>query len=192
MTLWRLRRVIPNLAHHPLVGYHDASGALLGYILRFDGVDGSSFARRRSMRPRGGAPEWRWEAWPVPRPLYGLDRLAARRSAFVVICEGENRLTLRRVCCRSSFASPRRTARKARQGRLERSRGRDMTVWRDADAPGWNMRRRSPSYAQRPARPPSPSLRCPKASRKAGTLPTPSKTLDAGARSRLDRCGGIL
>jgi putative DNA primase/helicase len=32
---------------------------------------------------------WRWKGLPSPRPLYGLDRLAERPDAPVVICEGE-------------------------------------------------------------------------------------------------------
>ncbi len=132
-------------ARHPKLGapssrwaYHDASGALLGYILRFDGVDGKQFRPLALYAPAaGGAPEWRWEAWPVPRPLYGLDRLAARRSAFVVICEGEksadaaSRLLPEFVCVTSPNGS--KSAAKADWSAL---RGRDVTVWRDADAPG--------------------------------------------------------
>ena len=37
----------------------------------------------------GGNLEWRWESWPPKRPLYGLQRLAGRPGAAVVICEGE-------------------------------------------------------------------------------------------------------
>jgi hypothetical protein len=36
-----------------------------------------------------GAQEWRWMAFPEPRPLYGLDRLAARPEATVLLVEGE-------------------------------------------------------------------------------------------------------
>ena len=32
---------------------------------------------------------WWWHGLPKPRPLYGLDRLAARPAAPVIICEGE-------------------------------------------------------------------------------------------------------
>ena len=36
-----------------------------------------------------GPGEWRWKSWDVPRPLYGLDRLAAHPEVPVIIAEGE-------------------------------------------------------------------------------------------------------
>ncbi len=36
-----------------------------------------------------GPGEWRWKSWDVPRPLYGLDRLAAHPELPVIIAEGE-------------------------------------------------------------------------------------------------------
>jgi putative DNA primase/helicase len=33
--------------------------------------------------------QWRWLGFPKPRPLYGLDRLAARPDAPVIVTEGE-------------------------------------------------------------------------------------------------------
>jgi len=80
-------------AAHPTVGepsgrwtYTDAAGAVLGYVLRFE---------PKTFRPltlwRNAASdklEWRWESWPPKRPLYGLQRLAEKPGAAVVICEG--------------------------------------------------------------------------------------------------------
>ena len=132
-------------ARHPKLGaysarwtYRAASGDVLGYVLRFDGADGKQFRPLALYAPAGGgAPVWRWEAWPVPRPLYGLDRLAARPSAFVVVCEGEKsadaatRLLPDFVCVTSPNGS--KSAAKADWSPL---RGRDVTIWRDADEPG--------------------------------------------------------
>ena len=118
--------------------YRAASGDVLGYVLRFDGADGKQFRPLALYAPaEGGAPVWRWEAWPVPRPLYGLDRLAERPSAFIVVCEGEksadaaSRLLPDFVCVTSPNGS--KSAAKADWSAL---RGRDVTVWRDADEPG--------------------------------------------------------
>jgi putative DNA primase/helicase len=62
--------------------YRDASGALLGYVCRFDPpfplLTGEAQATRKQIVPhtywRGkNGPRWRWKSWPEPGPLYGLD-----------------------------------------------------------------------------------------------------------------------
>lgn len=59
--------------------YTDSTGALLGYVHRFD-QDGDKQFRPQTLWREGaaGTLEWRWESWAAPRPLYGLDLLAAR------------------------------------------------------------------------------------------------------------------
>ena len=120
------------------LGLSRRDGGLLGYVLRFDGADGKQFRPLALYAPgAGGAPVWRWEAWPVPRPLYGIDRLAARKSALVIICEGEKsadaagRLLPDFVCVTTPNGS-----KSAAKADLSPLRGRDVTIWRDADAPG--------------------------------------------------------
>jgi putative DNA primase/helicase len=49
---------------------------------------------RKQFRPRtygtlDGVPGWHCKHAGTPRPLYGLDRLAARPGAPVIVCEGE-------------------------------------------------------------------------------------------------------
>src|SRR5579862_3736111 len=82
---------------HPKLGapasrweYRDAAGALLGTVCRFDVKGGGKEIRGLILaeHKRWGR-QWRWLGFPQPRPLYGLDRLAARPAAPVVICEGE-------------------------------------------------------------------------------------------------------
>ncbi len=70
--------------------YRGSTGAVLGHALRFDGAaEGKQFRPLTLWRPAaGGKPEWRWESWPPKRPLYGLERLAERPSAPVVVCGG--------------------------------------------------------------------------------------------------------
>lgn len=71
--------------------YRDASGKLLGFVHRFTTSDGGKevlpmcFAQHRAT----GAREWRWLAFPEPRPLYGLHELTINASAQVLVVEGE-------------------------------------------------------------------------------------------------------
>ena len=71
--------------------YRDAEGRCLGYVYRFKTSDGGKevlplvWARHEA----SGAAEWHWMTWAAPRPLYGLDRLAARPDAPVLLVEGE-------------------------------------------------------------------------------------------------------
>lgn len=62
--------------------YHDASGAPVGVVLRWDGDDG------KSILPVARFPDgWYIAHMPAPRPLYALPQLAEVRTALVV--EGE-------------------------------------------------------------------------------------------------------
>lgn len=72
--------------------YRDAEGRVLGYVYRFLRSGGGKevlplvWARNDDT----GVAEWHWMQWQEPtRPLYGLDRLAAKPDAVVVVVEGE-------------------------------------------------------------------------------------------------------
>lgn len=72
--------------------YRDAEGHTLGYVYRFLRSGGGKdvlplvWARHEET----GATEWHWMTWSEPtRPLYGLDRLAAKPEATVLLVEGE-------------------------------------------------------------------------------------------------------
>lgn len=71
--------------------YRDAEGRVLGFVYRFVKSDGGKevlpvvWAKNDDT----GACEWHWMTWPEPRPLYGLDRLAAKPDAVVLLVEGE-------------------------------------------------------------------------------------------------------
>lgn len=71
--------------------YRDAAGAVLGFVYRFVKSDGGKevlpvvWARHEET----GEEEWHWLSFPKPRPLYGLDRLAAKPDATVLLTEGE-------------------------------------------------------------------------------------------------------
>lgn len=72
--------------------YKDANGQLLGYVYRFNSSDGGKEALPLTYckNQKTGKHEWRWMQWPEPnRPIYGLDRLAAKPDAYVLLVEGE-------------------------------------------------------------------------------------------------------
>lgn len=118
--------------------YRNGAGKLLGLVCRFDHDGGKdvlplTFCRNSAT----GETAWRWQAFPVPRPLYGLDRLAARPDALVLVTEGEKagdaaeRLFPDHVAVTSPGGS--KAAAKADWTPLQ---GRRVTVWPDADEPG--------------------------------------------------------
>lgn len=82
---------------HPRLGapshtweYHDAGRRLLFLVCRFDLAAGGKEIRPLSLRRMpSGELQWRWLGVDPLRPLYGLDRLASRPDADVLICEGE-------------------------------------------------------------------------------------------------------
>lgn len=70
--------------------YRDADGQVLGYICRFKKSDGGKEILPLVYgRNKHGVVDWGWVSFPIPRPLYGLDRLAAKPEACVIITEGE-------------------------------------------------------------------------------------------------------
>jgi hypothetical protein len=87
-------------------------------------------------KPRSGE-GWHFKLPNQPLPLYGLDRLAARPDAPVLVCEGEKaadaaaELFPDRVCITSQGGS--NAARKADWSPLA---GRHVTVWPDNDLAG--------------------------------------------------------
>lgn len=83
---------------HPKLGepavvwtYRDGEGQTLGYSCRFNPKGGGRKETRPLVFCQGpkGRRAWRWQGFPEPRPLYGLDRLAARSEAPVLVVEGE-------------------------------------------------------------------------------------------------------
>lgn len=118
--------------------YRDATGRLLGYVLRIE------FGKSDKITPTvtwcvgpDGTEQWCMRRFPTPRPLYGLDALAAKPDAPVLIVEGEK--------CRAAGAG-------AWPGYAVVSwpggskgigyvdwrplRGRDVVLWPDADTAG--------------------------------------------------------
>ncbi|NDV11659.1 CHC2 zinc finger domain-containing protein [Crenobacter caeni] len=71
--------------------YRNLDGALLGYAYRFRTSDGGKEVLPHTfcVHPDGRR-EWRWMSFPLPRPLYGLERLGALPEHLpVLVVEGE-------------------------------------------------------------------------------------------------------
>lgn len=88
---------IPPAAHYlrgrpeTIWPYRAADGAILGYVYRFTTSDGGKetlplcYCEHVESHKR----DWRWLAFAMPRPLYGLDRLAQHPDLAVLLVEGE-------------------------------------------------------------------------------------------------------
>src|SRR5207248_2706377 len=157
-------------AAHPKLGmpafrweYRDASEKLLGIVDRYETKDGKEVRPLVFAEHEKWGREWRWRGFPKPRPLYGLDRLAMRPDAPALVCEGEKsadaagRLLPDFVAVTSPGGS--KAAKDADWSVLA---GREVVIWRDADAPGEAYMRRvldmlgklSPAPAVKAATPP--------------------------------------
>jgi putative DNA primase/helicase len=113
--------------------YRNAGGEVLGYIARYEPA-----GERKQIIP------WTWDGerwgmgqWPSPRPLYGLQELAERPGAAVLVVEGEKAADAAR---RSSgpyvvvtWPAGAMAADKADWTPLA---GRKVLLWPDADEPG--------------------------------------------------------
>jgi hypothetical protein len=69
--------------------YKDANENVLGYVCRYDPVGRKKQFYPFTLWSREGAPDWRQKSWASPWPLFGLDRLALRPDAPILVVEGE-------------------------------------------------------------------------------------------------------
>jgi hypothetical protein len=119
--------------------YRDAEGRLLGCVYRFTKSDGGKEVLPVvwGKHDETGAEEWRWMAWAEPRPLYGLDRLAAKPEATVLLVEGEKCADAGHAALPElvvvSWPGGGKAVRKIDFGAL---RGRKVITWADCDEPG--------------------------------------------------------
>jgi putative DNA primase/helicase len=113
--------------------YRNAHGEVLGYVARYDPQ-----GERKQIIP------WTWDGerwgmgqWPAPRPLYGLQEIAERPGAAVLVVEGEKAAEAAR-----RFAGPYVVvtwpagAMAADKADWTPLAGRKVLLWPDADEPG--------------------------------------------------------
>lgn len=113
--------------------YRDDEGRTICLVCRFNtGAESKEFYPLTFDGKR-----WQWKAPKTPRPLYGLDRLAADPGATVIVCEGEKAADAARKLIPDAVAitSP-SGASSANAADWSPLRGRRVIVWPDFDAPG--------------------------------------------------------
>lgn len=118
--------------------YLDGRERLLGYICRFDLKDGSKQIRPLTFQQKSDQKRaWQWRTWDPPRPLYGLDRLAKRPKAPVMVCEGEKATDAAQKLFPGHVAvtSPGGSG-AAALADWRPLQGRKVVIWPDADEPG--------------------------------------------------------
>ena len=115
--------------------YRSAAGDLLGYVLRHDLQDGGKETPMVMWcRLPDGSTEWCRYPFPKPRPLYGLDRLAAGKQ--VIIAEGEKCADVGAAITGRLFISWAGGTYGIKHADWSPLAGRSVVIWPDADAPG--------------------------------------------------------
>ena len=117
--------------------YRDADELPLGYIARYETGAGKEI-RAWTWGARGEEkPAWGCAHWSKPRPLYGLDRLAAKPAAPVLLVEGEKAADAAQTLLPQYVAATWPGGAQAwKHADLEPLRGRRVDLWPDADEPG--------------------------------------------------------
>lgn len=88
---------MPDFGGKPtiLYPYHQADGQLIGYVARWDIIHPDTGERDKKILPvcycdlGNGKKAWRSAGMPMPRPLYRLPEILARRDVPIIVCEGE-------------------------------------------------------------------------------------------------------
>ena len=133
----------PSFRHHKFGQpsrtwrYHDAAGDTLGYVCRFDLPDGGKdVVPRCYCQHEDGRREWRWLSFAKPRPLYGLDLLAANPEAGVLIVEGEKAADAARTISPGVVVTWPGGGKAVKFTDWSPLAGRKVLIWPDADEPG--------------------------------------------------------
>jgi hypothetical protein len=113
--------------------YRNADGEVLGYVARYEPA-----SERKQIVP------WTWDGerwgmgqWPSPRPLYGLQELAERPGAAVLVVEGEKAAdAARRFAGLYAVVTWPAGAMATDKADWTPLTGRKVLLWPDADEPG--------------------------------------------------------
>lgn len=129
--------------------YCDAAGRALCYVYRFDPTPENGLEKKEVWpltwcKEEGGSRVgWHWKGLPNPRPLLGLDRLAAAPTdASVIFVEGEGKVDAMRELWPEAVAMcGLGGAKSAKYLDFEPLRGRRVILWRDNDDEGLKFAR---------------------------------------------------
>ena len=135
---------MPERIHHHRFGqpsgvweYRDASGRLYGAVCRFDlPGGGKDVVPLTWARHADGREQLRWLSFAKPRPLYGLDLLAANPNAGVLIVEGEKAADAARRISPGVVVTWPGGSKAAKFADWSPLAGRKVNIWPDRDAPG--------------------------------------------------------
>lgn len=113
---------------------------MLFYHCRFEPKgERKQFAPLTLWRKPSGALEWQYKAPPAPRPICGLDRLAARPDAVAVVVEGEKALDAAIVLLPEHVVMCwQGGAQAVDKSEWSPLAGRHVILWADGDEPGKN------------------------------------------------------
>jgi hypothetical protein len=113
--------------------YRNAGGEVLGYIARYD----PQGERKQIVPWTWNGERWGMGQWPLPRPLYGLQELAERPGAAVLVVEGEKAAdAARRFAGLYAVVTWPAGAMAADKADWTPLAGRKVLLWPDADEPG--------------------------------------------------------
>ena len=119
--------------------YRTADGEVAAYRYRFEHPENGKELRPLTFCKHSdtGDRAWRWKDLPPPRPLYNLEKLAARPEAPVIICEGEKAADAAERLL-SDFVSVTSSGGSNGSARSDWSSlvGRRVAIWPDADEAG--------------------------------------------------------
>jgi putative DNA primase/helicase len=117
--------------------YSDTDGRLIHWVCRFDKPDGSKEVLPQTLWRENDKLVWLWKAPPVPRPLYGLERLAKAPDAPVLIVEGEKAADAARdLFPQFAVLSWSGGSKAVGKADWKAVAGRQVIILPDADAPG--------------------------------------------------------
>ena len=121
--------------------YLDPAGRLLGYVCRFnqDETDQRGKSRKEFCPRVFTSAGWRWQGFPEPRPLYGLQKLAGNAApSLVLLVEGENKSDVLQSVLGPSVAvlGLYGGCKAVWKQDFTPLAGRQFTYWPDNDAPG--------------------------------------------------------
>lgn len=135
---------LPDRIHHHRFGspsrvwpYRDGTGRLFGAVCRFDLPDGGKDVIPLTWAKHAdGREQFRWLSFRKPRPLYGLDLLAANPAAGVLIVEGEKAAEAARTICPGLVVTWPGGGKAVRFADWSQLAGRKINIWPDRDVPG--------------------------------------------------------